>query len=269
MDIEYITETMNRQGYFLFDKMLSEQEISYFSQDVIDSKNNEISRYGYDNLSKYGHLDIIKNCFKFTKPYLDLVTQDWINNIVDALVGKSAVIYDVFGLLNTDQKNKSHIRNKYHRDQIYLGGLRASIFVFIPLVDFTEQNGPTEIIPGSHLFEQRPSDRYMEVNKIKLMAKAGQPFLLDASVWHRGGDNMTSQNRPAILIRYQLPFLKRPLDLCEVYKEHLPHVSDLINRRFGINSQEMDSVQGYLCDRPKYGKGLYDISKANFRGQNG
>lgn len=257
--IEIIKEEMNRLGWSKIDHKINFDDIKYFKKEMIKNKKLEIKNKGEEFLRKNNHLDIIKCHFQFKEKYIQLIESKWLNEIVDNLLNETAIIYDFFGLLNIDQKNASHHRNKFHQDQAYLGGIRASILIIIPLIDFIEKVGPTEIIPCSHLFKNKPSQEFIESNYIKLIAKKGEVFVVDASVWHRGGDNKTQKIRPAIIIRYQLPFLKRPIDLTEHYKEELKTSSNLIKKRMGIDCREMNSLEEIFEPDIKFKKGQYNL----------
>lgn len=69
------------------------------------------------------------------------------------------------------------------------------------LNDFTEENGATEVIPGSHKFGRRPvdSDPKDHQGLIKVIAPAGTMILTSGSLWHRSGDNNSSQSRRVLL----------------------------------------------------------------------
>lgn len=68
------------------------------------------------------------------------------------------------------------------------------------LTEFTPNNGPTRIIPGSHVWGVRPSSLLPDVlgphpEEIHLIAPAGTLVLLNARVWHGGTQNRTNAVR--------------------------------------------------------------------------
>lgn len=71
------------------------------------------------------------------------------------------------------------------------------------LDDFSEKNGATRIVPGTHLHEQLPQD-VMEnpmdshPNEIILEAPAGSVVIFNSHVWHGGTTNRTERPRRAI-----------------------------------------------------------------------
>lgn len=71
------------------------------------------------------------------------------------------------------------------------------------LDNFSEKNGATRIVPGTHLHEQLPQD-VMEnpmdshPNEIILEAPAGSVVIFNSHVWHGGTTNRTERPRRAI-----------------------------------------------------------------------
>ncbi|MEM7409470.1 MAG: phytanoyl-CoA dioxygenase family protein [Myxococcota bacterium] len=70
------------------------------------------------------------------------------------------------------------------------------------LTDFTEANGATRVIPGSHRFPGLP-DPKGEHDWIPAEMPAGSVLLLDGSTWHGGGANQTSDEwRLGVNVQY-------------------------------------------------------------------
>ena len=71
------------------------------------------------------------------------------------------------------------------------------------LDDFTAENGPTRMVPGSHTWRKRPQDvlddpmaRYP--GEVLLVAPAGSLAVMNAHLWHGGTANRTASPRLAM-----------------------------------------------------------------------
>lgn len=109
----------------------------------------------------------------------------------------------------------SNFANDWHTDSRYLGGdvrLDAgfSYSVVIMLDDFTEKNGGTHYIPGSHKLRQRP-DRQADYPHMVLTGKAGTMAIFDSGLWHRGGSS-SDQRRWGVFNLYSPWFVKPYFD---------------------------------------------------------
>jgi len=79
--------------------------------------------------------------------------------------------------------------------------------VMWPLVDFTEANGATCVVPGSHRLATRPEpDR-----AISLSLRAGSALFYVGSLWHGGGANRTESPRTGVVLNYAASWL-RPIE---------------------------------------------------------
>ncbi len=71
------------------------------------------------------------------------------------------------------------------------------------LDDFTENNGATRIVPGTHTLKTLPQDALYDPNlphpnEIKIIAPAGSVFIFNSHVWHGGTTNHTQNYRRSI-----------------------------------------------------------------------
>ncbi len=80
-----------------------------------------------------------------------------------------------------------------------------SVVLNMPLVDFTEENGPLELWPGGTHMIAQPKDLERlaaQMPSVRLLPKAGDLLLRDARVWHRGTPSNGSRSRPNLALVY-------------------------------------------------------------------
>jgi ectoine hydroxylase-related dioxygenase (phytanoyl-CoA dioxygenase family) len=78
------------------------------------------------------------------------------------------------------------------------------------LTDFTEANGATRLVPGSHLADHSP-EHGKHYDSIPAEMKAGSVLVWHSSLWHGGGANKTSERRIGIAMNYCAGWV-RPLE---------------------------------------------------------
>ena len=76
------------------------------------------------------------------------------------------------------------------------------------LTDFTQENGGTHLVPGSHRFERRPR-RGDAPETIQIEMPAGSVLFYSGSLWHGGGENRSDQRRMGIVNNYCAGFLRQ------------------------------------------------------------
>jgi len=76
------------------------------------------------------------------------------------------------------------------------------------LTDFTEENGATRIIPGSHLRDHSP-EYGQHYDSIPAEMKKGSVLIWHGSLWHGGGANRTGERRVGIAMNYCAGFIRQ------------------------------------------------------------
>lgn len=77
------------------------------------------------------------------------------------------------------------------------------------LDDFTEENGGTRFIPGSHRHGRSP-DPALEHETVAITAPAGSLLVMDGRVWHQTGENQSRDCQRAALFGYYVLRWIRP-----------------------------------------------------------
>ena len=93
----------------------------------------------------------------------------------------------------------------------------ASVVVNVALVDVTEENGATELWPGTHLIPLNPgrisaemeAERREVVPPVRAIARKGSLLLRDMRLWHRGVPNHSNQVRHMIAMVHNIKWLQR------------------------------------------------------------
>ena len=159
-------------------------------------------------------------------PFLDplAIENPWALQIMEAMIG-----VDLWARLpyhcNSTAANSPDTQ-VIHRDQLHLfPDLPIALpphmmVVHIPLVDFTEENGSTEVWPGTHLITDHEAtidpadigrvggleDRAQTLPSIRTNMPAGSTLVRDMRVWHRAMPNRTEHRRTMLSLVYHRHF---------------------------------------------------------------
>jgi ectoine hydroxylase-related dioxygenase (phytanoyl-CoA dioxygenase family) len=82
-----------------------------------------------------------------------------------------------------------------------------------PLDEFTEQNGATRFIAGSHLWEPGRQPAEGDLIEQAIMSPGSALFYL-GSLWHGGGANHTGQPRLGVILEYAAAWLRQQENHC-------------------------------------------------------
>ena len=110
--------------------------------------------------------------------------------------------------------------------------------------DFTEYNGATEVIPGSHRWSEDRKPR--EAEAIKVLMPAGSVIVFDGALVHRGGANTSNADRLAFTPQYCNPGLRQIENMVlSVPPSIAGNYSERIQNMLGYNIIE-PSFMGYV-----------------------
>ena len=133
-----------------------------------------------------------------------------------------------------------------HRDRFVWGGDDAGGVIpagiepqcngIWAVTDFTEENGATHIVPGSHKWELGRQARRDE--SVQAIMEAGSVLLYNGTVIHSGGENRGDTARIALNVTYTLGWLRQEENQylsCppEIARNLDPRLTDLIGYSFG------------------------------------
>lgn len=77
------------------------------------------------------------------------------------------------------------------------------------LEDFTQTNGATEIVPGSHLWDHDDPPKPDDSRAVKVTMPAGSVMVFAGSLYHRGGANQSASTRLGFTPQYCQPWLRQ------------------------------------------------------------
>ncbi len=134
------------------------------------------------------------------------------------------------------------------------------------LTDFTEENGATRIVPGSHLYDSKP-DYGSHPESVPAEMPKGSILVWNGSLWHGGGANRSAERRVGIAMNYCAGFIRQqenqqlgiPLELVRTFE---PRLQALIG--FGTYSNlvghiDKQSPAQVLLDRDDGFQSVWDL----------
>lgn len=100
-----------------------------------------------------------------------------------------------------------------HADQIFVPepwpAAPQGLNVAWCLDDFTEANGATRFVPGSHSRNRPPTQSEQALETIAIEAEAGSMVVFESRVWHKTGNNGTpSEYRAGVFAWYTKPIYR-------------------------------------------------------------
>ncbi|MBN3563490.1 phytanoyl-CoA dioxygenase family protein [Aliamphritea spongicola] len=92
------------------------------------------------------------------------------------------------------------------------GGYPLILVALFMLEDFTEVNGATRILPGSHRFDRYAEDGKVYTDEVTVTGKRGSVLLFDGALWHGSSKKYDDSSRWAVILGYGRWFIKPSFD---------------------------------------------------------
>lgn len=115
----------------------------------------------------------------------------------------------------------------------------------LALDDFTEENGGTAYVPGSHTWGENPQPTHAQTQQVSM--KAGSAILFLGTLWHGGGANRSNAPRLAATCQYCESWLRQQVNYTlEIPKEIVRELSEPMKSMLGysIHPPFMGMVNG-------------------------
>jgi ectoine hydroxylase-related dioxygenase (phytanoyl-CoA dioxygenase family) len=113
---------------------------------------------------------------------------------------------------NLNPPSTANYASAIHRDIRSWTQDRLMINTLVMLDPFTEKNGATWLLPGSHTMHDKPDEKHFDSRAEQIIAPAGSVLVFDARVWHRAGVNRSNKMRRIITPIFTKPFFRPEYD---------------------------------------------------------
>ena len=243
-------EQLKRDGYFVKEKLLSDDLCLEISNELDKLWEHQVNLYGKDLLKKIGDWGQIRGMMEDSKVLQDFIIIKDIHYWVDQIVGETSILHLQNGIVL--HPSIGHNQAKYHKDfaKDFLSSKTLSLNTFVAIDDFTIENGGTYVVPGTHNFIEKPSEEYIEANKVQITCPKGTVIFFDSTLWHAGGQNNSKDIRRAVNMQWTKPFIKQQLDYPVIMDGKIFKESKL-GQKLGMWTIPPKSVSEYRVTDPK------------------
>jgi hypothetical protein len=247
-----IIEILNQDGCIVLDNALPLEEIEHLKIEL-----DEQFKTVYDcNGDFYGHsTKRLGTLFTRALLFQKMAIIPNILSTLDHFLLKGCSHYQI-NLTQAISIGPKEVKQILHRDDPMFPFLHPGQEVMINCMwaidDFTEENGATVLVPGSHLWPRIPAS---SLDKDKLspdlltqgVMKKGSVLIYLGSLYHCGGANQTNTRRTGAVISYSLGWLRQAENHYLAYSaEEVRAMPERLQRLLGyfVHEPNLGSVNG-------------------------
>ncbi|MDN5860768.1 MAG: phytanoyl-CoA dioxygenase family protein [Pseudonocardia sp.] len=187
------TTALDRDGFVVLDGLLDAAELSA----VRDATAAALRAARDDGPTGTGHGEPVG-------PAIDALTSaPRLRGAVEHLLGDAAELVKV----NVRAPNPGYGGQALHADFAGLpaGMIAQGVIAVVALVDVTEQNGATRVVPGTHTWRKlAPTNSHNRTHpgERRIALSAGSALVFSGHLWHSGTRNDGAYRRDALQITY-------------------------------------------------------------------
>lgn len=205
--------------------IFTEKHIRAFSEDgfcIVDQALNkttvrslrmELDRAMKEDLASDGEkfdAGMVHNLMLRGTALLNLIDDPVINDVVSPLLTKTFIIYAYQS--SSLQPGNENYGSRIHVDSPrFIPGYCTNVGLIFALDDFTELNGATYVLKGSHLHENVDQTRFEE-QAVRATCNAGDLIVFHGRTWHRAGQNLSSRTRHSVTMNLCRSYMRQRFD---------------------------------------------------------
>ena len=200
-------EAIQEQGYTIIEDAISPSLVDDLNAVLIELETSHHIIPG-NNLFEGHHTVRIYNLLARHQVFQSVPVHERLLPIVESVLDKGCLISSLSSISIDPDETAQPI----HVDDVLYGLPRPHMPLVCnsmwALTDFTQENGATRIVPGSHKQAEGP-DYGKDYPSIPAIMSKGSILIWNGSLWHGGGANQSQERRVGIAMNYCAGFLRQ------------------------------------------------------------
>ena len=172
---------------------------------------DELNQMQRDGRLPFSDKGLIHSPMFLREEIMDLLNSESLCSVVDYVLDSTAILYA--SSTSTVDSRDTNYAGRIHVDSPrIIPGYITNLNLIIPLSDFTEENGATQLLPKSFERASAPTVLDFEKNSVTVSADAGDCIVFNARTWHRSTPNHTDSPRLSITFGFCRSFMRQRFD---------------------------------------------------------
>ncbi len=199
---------IEEQGYTILERAIPEDLLDTVGEALVKIERDQKIVPSKNDFE--GHQTVrIYNLLAYGSPFSKIPLNPQVLPIVEGVLDEGCLISS----LSSISIGKGESPQPIHADDQVIGLARPHPAVVCnsmwAMTDFTEANGATRIVPGSHKDPNWPVYGDSEIDSIPAEMERGSVLVWHGSLWHGGGANVTDERRVGMAMNYCAGFIRQ------------------------------------------------------------
>lgn len=204
-------DEFHSRGYVVLERLIAPERVDALVHAMLELEKRH--GFSYARTSFEGYKTVrINNLLAYNPIFWSVPLEEDVLRLSEAILDKELLLSSLCTLTLGPGQTAQPLHDDMQ--QIHLPRPRPTLAVnaIWALSDFTEDNGATHIVPGSHRLADSPPYGG-DAPTVAATMPAGSVMLFDSSLWHKGGANTTNERRYAMSCYYCAGWMRQQENL--------------------------------------------------------
>lgn len=204
-------QRFERDGFVVLENVIAPSEVERLKTALLSVE--ERHGFGYAKTSFEGFKTVrINNLLAYDEAFWSVPLQPSVLALCESLLDKELLLSSLCSLTLGPGQTAQPLHEDTQQLKLPRPRPPMALNAMWALSDFTESNGATRIVPGSHQYDHAPAYG-AEVDTVPATMPAGSVMLFDSALWHMGGANTTDERRYALSCYYCAGWMRQQENL--------------------------------------------------------
>jgi ectoine hydroxylase-related dioxygenase (phytanoyl-CoA dioxygenase family) len=207
-EIERHLQRIEEEGYTILPDVI-DQDLIEEIDDALLKLEHDLGTVPADNLFEGLHTMRVYNLLLYGKTFQKIPVHPNVLPVVEGVLDPGLLISSLSSIAIGPDEQAQPI----HADDQLIPLTRPHVPIICntmwAITDFTEENGATRLIPGSHRWEEPPNPLVSYTDTVAAEMPSGSVLVWVGSLWHGGGANQTDQRRVGIAMNYCAGYIRQ------------------------------------------------------------
>jgi ectoine hydroxylase-related dioxygenase (phytanoyl-CoA dioxygenase family) len=199
-DIEAHVARIERDGYTVLERVVDTSLVDRIAQ-ALEELERELAVQPAQNIFEGLHTLRIYNLLARGKVFEEIPVQESVLPVVERVLDRGCLVSSLSSIAILPGETAQPI----HADDQLIPLPKPHVPIVCntmwAITDFTDENGATRVVPGSHLRDSSP-ELGASYDSVPAVMSRGSVLVYHGSLWHGGGDNRSGERRVGMAMNY-------------------------------------------------------------------
>ena len=215
-------------GFTVVEDVIGRSEVSVLRAALLHALDADVQMHG---TLPGKRADLVENLVLHGGPFLELLANPVMHRLFSAFLSEHCILYNYSSTVLLPNSGSKVLQTHVDSPRV-IPGYHDGLIMTLALDEFTEANGATHYLPGSHTQSQAPAEETFSRYSRSVARAAGAAVFFNPRTFHRGAMNRSNEVRCGVTVYAVRPYMKQRFDFPAMVGEERAAALDPRARKF-------------------------------------